>query len=187
MNTYLRVFGAAVLAAGVLGTSESRAQTRVRHSRQVGGADVGVFAGGRVHMAQPRISGLPYERGDLTGAVGVEFRDSEAYWQVLVDGVETLVGARSDRDRAVTPQINLIFRDRMFVGGFGALVSYLVSEEDDNRWSRLYYQALLGLELPVGRRLNVSAFAAYPYQRWRNLYRFRSAEIEYSFGASFRF
>ena len=186
MNAKHFGWAAAALLAGTLGMTECRAQ-RPRHGRQVGGADVAVYAGARFHSANRRISGYPFGNSDITGTVGVEFRDADAYWQLLLDGVDSFAGARHGDARVFTPQLNLIFKDRAFLGGVGVLRTYVDDGEERQGWTRFYYQYLLGLDLPIGSRFGLTAFAAYPIVRWRDLYQFRSSELEYTVGLSFRF
>ncbi len=125
----------------------------------------------------------------MSGVIGVEFHEATAYWLLALGWVHNPSGfEEADVNYGLTPELNLILKDRAFIGGAGILRSYISSDEDDvSGWSKTYYQLLLGFNFSMGRRVTLSTFAVYPFARWSRLRDFSGSDLEYSLGLSYRF
>ena len=142
-----------------------------------------VGAGVRQHVLHSAFEELPFEDGDLTYTLGYEYHDRAGYWQILV-GYTPEVGEGDIVDYVITPQLNLIIQDRVFLAGTGILGSYVESIEDGGDWTSVYWQLMLGLEIPLGP-VTLEAMAYYPYESWSDLDDFEFDDIEY--GGSLKF
>ncbi len=173
----------------LVGATQGLAQTRARPaaSRANEKSDMRVYGGARYHRASSVLDFLPYADGDLSGTVGLEFRDAAGYWQLLLNGMERPGAEDSSVKRILTPQLHLVIKDRAFLAGVGAMISHLRDDEQASGWTKVYYQLKLGLEFDLSDRFLMSGFVAYPFKRWDKLTDFKGSDLEYSAGLSFRF
>jgi hypothetical protein len=133
--------------------------------------------GARRHCDHDAFEDLPFEDGDWSYAAVYEYSDQSAMWQIVFDWAPYVTGTNSV-DQVITPQLNLIFKDRAFRGGIGILGSYIDDEDPD--WTDIYYQFLLGLELPLHRRFSVELYAVYAFEAFDELQDFVWGDIEFS-------
>lgn len=154
-----------------------------------------VGLGVRSHALHSVFTDLPFDDGDLSYGLSYEFHEAAGYWQLAVDycmdptrmatGSVTTVAGRTTTnmvdmaDSVITPQINLVFKDKIWRGGVGALSSYIEPADDsvDAEWSDIYYQFLLGAGIPLGR-LGLDVLAVYPFDDWGNLGDFDTGDID---------
>jgi hypothetical protein len=142
-----------------------------------------VGAGVRQHVLHSVYEELPFEDGDLTYTLGYEYHDRAGYWQVLV-GYTPEVGEGDVVDYVITPQLNLIIQDRVFLAGTGILGSYIESIADGGDWTSVYWQLMLGFEIPLGP-VKLEVMAYYPFESWSDIDDFEFDDIEY--GGSLKF
>ncbi len=150
-------------------------------------ADSGISAGVRQHVTHSVFEELPFEDGDLTYTIGYEYHDKHGYWQLLVGytpevGIEELGIDEIAVDYVITPQLNLIIQDGIFLAGTGILGSYIETEEDSD-WTDVYWQLMLGFEIPLGA-LRLELLAYYPFESWGEIDEFDFDDVEY--GGSFK-
>jgi len=141
-------------------------------------------AGARWHVNHTVFEELPFDDGDLSYGLAYEYHDEAAYWQLAVH--YTPDAGTNGTDYVVTPQINLIFKDRIWRLGVGALDSYVAAEDGGGDWGDVYWQLLTGLNLPLFRfQLNANAF--YVFESWSDLDDFDTDDLEYGFWLTYPF
>ncbi len=158
--------------------------------------DPRLVAGLRMHSEQKDFRKLPYENGDLSYMVAYEFHEQASFLQMAVGYAPSVSGTmqspeeeerdgREEVDYVVTPQISLIWKDQAWRGGVGLLRSLVVGE-DSREWTSLYWQLLLGLNLPVvGSGVDVTAY--YVFDRWGNIPNFRGDNFDFGLSIGFAF
>lgn len=175
MKTTLRAIGTGILVT-VIGLLPDRAAA---------GGQV-LSLGARYHQAHSAFVDLPFEDGDISYTAAYEYHDKDAFWQLGVD-VTPEVGEGNDVDYAVTPQLNLLLKDRIFQGGLGILSTYTRDAAGKGDWMDLYWQFILGVALPLPGPLKVSANAYYTFEQWDALGDFKSEDLEYGVAVGYTF
>jgi len=151
-----------------------------------GAVSSALSAGATYHKDHSVFTELPFGDGDISCQLAYEAHNAAAFWQFVADYAPDLTGT-NDVDYAITPQINLLFKDGAWRGGAGALASYLAGKGDrESDWTSVYWQFLLGFEVPVGG-LNVGAQALYRFETWGDLGDFDVGDIEYGGWISYHF
>lgn len=144
-------------------------------------------AGGRYHMRHSEYLELPFDDGDLSYLLGYEYHEGSAFWQLLVGYAPDISEGDDGRGIGIksvtTPQINLLFEDRNWLGGVGALASYIETEDDvdlerESDWTDVYWQLMLGFQIPLPA-FNIEVMAYYPFEKWKTLRDFEFGDIEY--------
>jgi len=136
-----------------------------------------VGAGVRQQVDHSVFEDLPFDDGDLTYTLGYEYHDGAGYWQLLL-GYTPEVGDGDVVDYVITPQLNLIFQDRIFLAGTGVMGSYVESKEEGGDWTSVYWQLMLGFEIPLGP-VKLEMMAYYPFEGFSDLDEFDFSDIEY--------
>jgi len=122
--------------------------------------------GVRYHDEIKAIPELPFEQGDLSWLLAYEYHSRIAYWQL---GLGYTPESNTDSDaKVLTPQLNLIFKDSIYRIGFGALKSY-VDVDGETDWTDLYWQAIAGIELPLGSHASLGLFGCYVFDKWDDI------------------
>lgn len=130
--------------------------------------------------------GYPFAKGDLSYGATYEYEDQNALWQLGVD-VTPKFKSPSAEDYAVTPQLNLLLKDQIFRGGLGILSTYTRDNAGKGDWMDLYWQFILGVEIPLPGRLVASANAYYVFDKWDNLNSFDFKDVEYGVSLGYKF
>lgn len=141
--------------------------------------------GARYHQKHTAFAEYPFGKGDLSYGLVYEFHEENAYWQVAC-GYASRPSGTPQSDYAVTPQVNLIIKDRIWRGGLGVAWTYVAGQPDGSGWTDFYWQFLAGISMPVVR-LPLSVLAYYPFDRWSNLDEFDFRDVEYGVWVHFRF
>lgn len=142
-----------------------------------------ISAGARYHVDHSVCEELPFGDGDVSYGLAYEYHEESGYWQIAMNYTPDITGTNLT-DYVITPQINLIFKDRMWRGGIGALRSYVRDVDNNGDWTDMYWQMLAGIHLPLfGLKLDVHAY--YVFEKWNELDEFDSEDIE--FGAWLKF
>lgn len=145
----------------------------------------GVDLGVRYHQKHSEFTSLPFGDGDLSYGAGYEIRDENGLVQLLCSFTPEFAD-REDLDFGVTPELNLLAVDRGVQGGVGILSTYTQGGTDDG-WMDLYWQLILGLNIPLGTRLSLQANAYYVFESWNHLGDFDFGDIEYGGCLSYSF
>ncbi|MDP6523886.1 MAG: hypothetical protein QGI24_01100 [Kiritimatiellia bacterium] len=124
----------------------------------------------RHHALHSVYEELPYDDGDVSYGFSYEFHEENAYWQLALDYAPELTGTNKV-DHALTPQLNLMFKDSFWRAGLGIMSTYMVYEDDsDNEddWTDIYYQFLAGISIPLGS-LSIDIMGGYVFEDWGEL------------------
>ncbi|NLB54677.1 MAG: hypothetical protein GX811_02735, partial [Lentisphaerae bacterium] len=138
-----------------------------------------------------RFKDLPFDDGDISYFLFFEAGIEYAEWQLGLDyapNVNGFFGHTVDEEASdkievnyvLTPQLNLIFKDRMFRGGVGVLTSYIRQKDGEDEWLSLYWQLQLGIELPIFKRISAGVTAYYLLDKWGDISDFKFDELEYA-------
>jgi len=148
------------------------------------------FAGGvlgaglRRHSEHSVAEDLPLDDGDLSSGLCYEIHDRKGYWQLGVTYAPQ--PGTNGIDFVVTPQLNLIVKDKAWRAGVGILDSYVEMEDGESDWTDVYYQFLTGLHFPIGgMQLDVTAY--YPFTDWGDISDFDFDDLDYGAWLTFSF
>jgi hypothetical protein len=134
------------------------------------------FGGGvRYYSGHDTEIAAPFDNDTSYGLV-YEYHEGGAFWQFGVS-YATSMGS-NDVDAVITPEINLMASDGGWRGGMGVLASYIETEDDDD-WSDIYYQFILGFDIPIGS-LALSVQTYYVFDDFDNLDEFDIDELDVS-------
>lgn len=142
--------------------------------------------GARYHQKHSEFVSLPYADGDWTYGVGYEIHEESSMLQ-LACGFTPEFADRKDLDYGITPEANLLVKDGLFQGGAGILSTYTRDAAGDGNWMDLYWQFILGLNIPLGKALSLQANAYYVFESWDRLSAFKFEDIEFGGYLSYRF
>lgn len=133
------------------------------------------------HKEHSAFEMLPFVDDDLGYGLAYEYREAgSAYWQFGAWYTDSPGEGKWEQDYAVTPQINLIFEDRAFRAGFGALATYLAGNEFlETAWTDLYWHFILGLGIPLGPSFRLEVSAYYAFEAFDELSDFEWDDIEF--------
>jgi hypothetical protein len=145
-----------------------------------------VDLGARYHTKHSEFVSLPYADGDLTYGVGYEIHEDNALLQ-LACGFTPDFKDNKDMDYGVTPELNLLAKDGIYQGGMGILSTYTRDGEGKGDWMDLYWQFVLGLNIPLGSRLSLQANAYYVFENWGSLGKFKFEDIEFGGYLGYKF
>lgn len=149
-------------------------------------------AGGRYHTENTVFTDLPYGNADISYALFYTFAEKYAAIQLGVDFAPDVSGTRdapntNKTDYVVTPQLNLIIKDRIFRAGVGLLTGYIRDDKGGGDWLDPYWQMMLGLDIPLGKNFSVEGNVYYVLETWDKIADFRLKEIEYGLWLNYHF
>lgn len=136
----------------------------------------------RYHAGQDTPVAAPFD-DDVSYGVVYEYQEGGTFWQFAVSYADSM--GSNDVDYVITPEINLMVSDGAWRGGAGVLASH-ISAESGSDWSDIYYQFILGLDIPLGA-LALSVQAYYVFDDFDGLSEFDFDEIEVSGTLMYRF
>lgn len=147
--------------------------------------------GGRYHMKQSNFDDLPFGNGDISYLLAYTYLYRASMWQFGLDTGPDVSGKMpatgAGVDFALTPQFNLIFRDRYFRGGAGIRTTYLREDNGEGKWLSPYWQLQLGLSFPIWRTLSVDIGTYYVLEQWSKISSFRFSDLEYGLLVNYAF
>ena len=156
----------------------------------------GAFSiGARYHTDHSAYRDLPFGNGDISYMLALEYAERLALWQLGVDFAPDVSGTRDldpEEDQVgtrfvITPQLNLIFKDRVFRAGTGVLTSYVKDDDGEGEWLGPYWQLLLGLSFNIAGSVSLDTSAHYVMKSWDKITDFKFGDLEYSMLLTFRF
>lgn len=161
-----------------------------------------VTAGARMHADHSVYHELPYDEDDISYHLGIEANDREdGYCQIgvyytpdpsgsshtVAEGVEvTDLPTVDTTDYVLTPHLDIIYQDGMFIGGIGILKSYVRDEFEGGDWTGLYWEFTLGLSIPVSS-LTFAAQAYYVFEDWNDVDEIDTDDLDYGISLSYAF
>lgn len=142
----------------------------------------------RLHRENSVFESMPYGESDLGWLLAYEYHEGIGFWQTGVE-FSNRPSKNQQIDYVLTPQINLILKDRIYRAGLGIRWNYLKSLDSDieNNWSDLYWQFAIGLAYPILDQLEVGAYSYYVFEEWSELDQFNVGDIEYGISISYQF
>ncbi len=146
-------------------------------------------AGLRYHTQDKEFETYPFQDGDLSYLIGMEFHEGIGYWQLLL-GYTPSLDAPEDPEApevksVITPQLNLILQDRGWLAGSGILASY-VEDDLDKDWTDIYWQTMIGYQFSFGL-FDAELLAVYPFEEWSVFTEFDFDNLEWNFLLKTRF
>jgi hypothetical protein len=159
-----------------------------------GESDSRLSVGVRMHQEHHSFSELPFANGDLSYALAYEFHEPVSFLRLGLSYAPSVKGVIGEpdadgnglsADSVLTPQLALVWKDNAWRGGVGVLKSLVYGEESDE-WTGLYWEFMLGLNLPVGGS-GLDVMVYYVFDRWSDLPNFRGDDMDFGvwFGFSF--
>lgn len=145
-----------------------------------------VSVGARQHSEHSQFEEIPFQDNDLTYTLGYEYQEQAGYWQLLV-GYTPEIGDETLEKSVITPQLNFVVQDNIWLGGVGILGSYIETEaesETESDWTDMYWQVMLGVEIPVPI-FDLEVLAYYPFEDWGEFSEFDTDDVE--FGAALKY
>ena len=149
------------------------------------GGESAVGATVRFNRQHTEFADLPLTDGDISFGATAEYHESQAFWQVGVTYTDR--PGTNDVEFMVTPSVNLLFKDRFWLGGLGVLTSYIDRDtKEDSEWLDPYWQLIFGLQFPLGP-LYFRGTACYVYESWDEITEFDFDELEFDTSLVFYF
>lgn len=142
-----------------------------------------VGLGARYHQKHSEFISLPYADGDLTYDVAYEIHEENAMLQ-FVCGYTPEFDEHPDLNYGITPEANLLMKDGIFQGGLGVLSTYT---EGDGEWMDMYWQWVLGLNVPLSKNFSLQANAYYVFEDWGSLNKFDFGDVEFGGYLGYKF
>ena len=148
--------------------------------------------GGRYHTENTVYTDLPYGNGDISYGLAYTFAEEYVALKLGTDFSPYVSGTRdapntNKTDYVITPQANIIIKDRIFRGGVGILTSYIRDDKGEGDWLDLYWQMMLGLCIPIYKSLSLEGNVYYVLERWDKITEFRLKELEYGLWLNYNF
>jgi len=148
--------------------------------------------GGRYHTENTVFTDLPYGNADISYALAYTFAEKYVAIKLGADFAPDVSGDRdaphtNKTDYVISPQVNLIVKDRIFRGGVGLLTSYIRDNQGEGDWLDPYWQLMLGLAIPLGAHFSVEGNVYYVLQNWDKIANFRPKDIEYGLWVNYNF
>jgi hypothetical protein len=154
-------------------------------TRAAGAASAAVAVGARYHVEHSAFAERPFADGDMGYGLAVEWHTQEAYWQLGATFAPDATKTETTKS-VITPELNLILKDKIWRGGVGILASRIDDELSGSDWTDVYWQFLFGVQMPV-RWVHLEAMAYYPFEQWNKLGDFDFGDIEFGAWLSYRF
>jgi len=147
---------------------------------------------GRYHTENTVFSDLPYDNGDISYGLAYTFAEEYVALKLGADFSPDVSGTRdapntNKTDYVITPQANIIIKDRIFRGGVGILTSYIRDDKGTDAWLDLYWQMMLGLCIPIYKSISLEGNVYYVLERWDKITEFRLKELEYGLWLNYNF
>ncbi len=147
-----------------------------------------VNLGMRMHSENETFVGDKQAFGDhdLAYKIGYEYHEASAFWQLAANWTPSATGA-ADTDWAVTPEMNLLFKDGWVRAGAGVLIDYLARGDGGSDWTSVYWQFLAGVGIPLGSSITLDGYVYYPFADWTHLNQFDVSALEYGINLGYKF
>jgi hypothetical protein len=140
--------------------------------------DTSLSFGVRQHAEQPDFPDISFGDGDISYGLALTAGDGLGYWQGALLYTPDIEGI-DDLDYALTPQLNLILKEKLWRMGVGGAATY-ISSDSDSGWNDFFWQLMLGLGLPPMGKVSLEAHAIYIFDEWGNIGDFDVDNLEYA-------
>jgi hypothetical protein len=142
-----------------------------------------VGLGARYHQKHSEFISLPYADEDWTYGVAYEIHEENALLQFAC-GYTPEFADHTDLNYGITPEANLLMKDGILQGGLGVLSTYT---EGDGEWMDMYWQWVLGLNVPLSKNFSLQANAYYVFEDWGSLSKFDFGDVEFGGYLGYKF
>lgn len=129
------------------------------------------------HDARSNFSERPYGKDDLSYGLFVEAFEGVGGWKFGAMTSSDLSGIPGV-DTVITPEIGLVFMDRIWETGFSVLIDY-VDADGQTDWGDVYFQVQFGLNIPLGDRLQLGAHGFYPMESLGDITDIGFSDLDY--------
>ncbi len=156
-----------------------------RRGSMIAGMDSRVTARVRYHPSHSLLEKWPYDDNYSFGA-GYALYDGLGYLEAGLDYAPS--GAKeSVVDYVITPRLDMGIKDGIFVAGVGLSNARVARKEGSSEWAGWWYQLKLGIDYPLGNKLELGLAAFYTFKSWGDLSDFSRRDLEYGFHIGFMF
>jgi hypothetical protein len=122
----------------------------------------------------------PFAKDDFGYGLSYAVGDDKGRWQLGSLYTPDAGKGDTELDYALTPFLNLVFKDKYFLVGMGISQTFMSAKEGDDDWTDLYWNVLTGLEFPVTKRISLAGLAIYDYEEWGKLGDFAFDDVEFA-------
>ena len=148
--------------------------------------------GGRYHTQNTVFTDLPYGNADISYGLAYTFAEEHIALKLGADFAPDVSGTRdapntNKTDYVISPQANIIIKDRVFRAGIGLLTSYIRDNMGEGNWLDPYWQLMLGLCFPIYKGFSLEGNVYYVLERWDKITDFRLKELEYGLWVNYNF
>lgn len=180
------LIGAAAVLSLLMVSSSAEAKTRKPKFGQIkdDGPSSRIAFDVRLHDEFPGLADLPVEKNDVSYGLFYEYHEGIGYWQIGADYMPS--PGTEGADYIVTPEINLILKDRIYRLGSGAMKSY-VKGDDGRHWTSIYWQVIAGFGIPLGDYFSIDIYAHYVFNSWKEFTDTDLNAVDYTAGFTLSF
>ncbi|OGV62162.1 MAG: hypothetical protein A2498_14095 [Lentisphaerae bacterium RIFOXYC12_FULL_60_16] len=159
-----------------------------RSSRKTGSGNSRWGAGARLYAARDEapVRGIPVTSDEGAAVLAYEFHENNAFWQLAVNYLPRIDGTNG-LDYAVTPEINLVYKQSAWQMGVGVYNHHVWDAEGEHDWAGTLWQIMLGLNIPLGRSLSLDLSTFYATPKLDQLQDFDTKHLDYRILATFTF
>lgn len=142
--------------------------------------------GVRLHSHNSVFEERPYSSGDTSYELYYEIHDlaTSGFWQIVFGSSES--PENSEINKIYSQQLNLIFKDRIYRGGFGILNHCIVTDKYE-KWADTYYQFIFGIYISFSEKLGLALNSYYVFEEWDTVTKLNGGDIEYALMLDFKF
>ncbi len=139
----------------------------------------------RFHKTHSNFEDLPFKEGDKTYTISYEYHEGIGYWLLGVGFTPELEEDESI-EKIITPQLSLVFKDRIYRAGVGILKSYVSDEDELVQDTDIYYQFNIGINIPIFSKFSVDVNSLYSFEKWSDI-KFKFKDVDYGVTINFTF
>ena len=151
-----------------------------------GGTASAITVGVQQRVLHEDFEELPFSDDDLSYLLAYEFHEYSSFWQIGVTYTPEVENGTNEISSVVTPQLHLLYNYRETLwGGMGLLKTFINS--DDSYWTDIYWQAQLGLQIPIARTFKIRVGAYLIYEDFGEFFDFDMDEVELAASINYSF
>lgn len=164
-----------ILVVATVATASTARTAKHRFGKTMEGPSHRLAIGAQGHTRIDAFTDRALDKGDISYTMLYEYHEGIGLWQLGAGYAPSV----DDADYVITPQINLIIKDRFYRLGSGAVMSY-VKRDGDRDWTDVYWQVLAGVSIPLGSRFSVDVYGHYVFEKWNEITDSDRGGLEYS-------
>ncbi len=141
--------------------------------------------GGRRHVNHSEFLELPFGDDDMSYFIAYELHDLSGLWRIALNYTSS-IEATDSVDYVLTPEVDLLVKDKMLMGGVGMLKSY-IKDEISSDWTTTYWQLILAANFGMSQSVMLDVGAYYLFEEWKKVDEFDVDDLEYAASLKFSF